>query len=157
MFGPDAVQHATRPYASYFRQRFEEAMVRDGANRNRFLQHIFTGEFFEADRPSYMSHNATLDVSLVLGGIDDVPDLDRFDLVSVSNVFDWSDDLTVERWSDSLNGLKPGATLLIRQLNNDRDLVRFFPEFDFDETLGESLRQRDRSFFYEQIVVGTRR
>jgi S-adenosylmethionine-diacylglycerol 3-amino-3-carboxypropyl transferase len=47
--------------------------------------------------------------------------------------------------------------VLLRQLNNTRDLRRHFaPTFTFDDTLGEDLLAQDRSLFYNRIEVAVR-
>jgi S-adenosylmethionine-diacylglycerol 3-amino-3-carboxypropyl transferase len=88
-----------------------------------------------------------------------VPDLARFDLVSLSNVSDWSDDALVARWATVLSrALRPGALVVIRQLNNRRDVRRFFNSaFDFDQARSDDVLVRDRSLFYERIEVAARR
>ena len=87
-----------------------------------------------------------------------MPALERFDLYSLSNVFDWSDDALVAAWAGRLKrAARPGSVVLLRQLNNERDLRRWFaPEFRFDDALGEALLARDRSLFYNRIEVATR-
>ncbi|MFO0576366.1 MAG: DUF3419 family protein [Polyangia bacterium] len=99
---------------------------------------------------------------LVEGSLRDalaMPELREQDLYSLSNVFDWSEDALVAQWSAALKQFAPpGSAVLLRQLNNRRDLRRFFaPEFEFDDALGEALWRRDRSLFYSRIEVGFRR
>ena len=98
-------------------------------------------------------------LELVLGSLTDVPRLDRFQLYSLSNIFDWADDRLPTEWGQLLASVAaPGSAVLIRQLNNRRDVRRFFaPAFHFDEALGAALQASDRSLFYERIEVGFRR
>src|SRR5207248_5294142 len=98
------------------------------------------------------------DVQLIQGTLTDVPELSRFDLFSLSNVFDWSNDQTIRAWAEALRAAaRPGTALLIRELNNQRDLRRYFePDFTFDAALGAELLARERSLFYERIEVGIR-
>jgi S-adenosylmethionine-diacylglycerol 3-amino-3-carboxypropyl transferase len=79
--------------------------------------------------------------------------------VSLSNVFDWSDDAVVARWAGVLSrDLRPGTLVVLRQLNNRRDVRRFFTEaFDFDDAGSEDRVSRDRSLFYERIEVAVRK
>ena len=89
---------------------------------------------------------------------ENVPSRQRFGGISLSNVFDWSQDALVERWARRLaKETRPGAVVLIRQLNNRRPLQRFFePAFRFDAALRRRLLADDRSFFYERILVAVR-
>src|SRR5581483_2414486 len=110
------------------------------------------------EKPPYWGLRAPR-LELVLGSLEDVPALERFQVYSLSNIFDWSKDDLVARWGGLLRAsAPPGAAVLIRQLNNRRDVRRFFePEFTFDDELGRELLARDQSLFYERILVGWKR
>jgi len=158
MFGPAATQHAEPgSYPGYFQRAFERGFSKEDGPRNPFLAHVFLDAYRPAHAPDYVHAGRELPVTLVRGELPDVPDISRFDVVSLSNIFDWSDDGLVARWAESLRALRPGAAVVIRQLNNRRDVRRFFtPAFMFDDALGEDLLARDRSLFYERIHVGLR-
>jgi S-adenosylmethionine-diacylglycerol 3-amino-3-carboxypropyl transferase len=162
MFGPAATQHAEPgSYPAYFQRAFERGLRREDGPRNPFLSHVFLGAYLPEHAPDYVHAGRagrSLEVELVHGELPDVPDLARFDVVSLSNVFDWSGDDLVARWAERLRALRPGAVVVMRQLNNRRDLRRpLLPSFAFDARLGDDLLSRDRSLFYERIEVATRR
>jgi S-adenosylmethionine-diacylglycerol 3-amino-3-carboxypropyl transferase len=160
MFGPAATQHAVPgSYPGYFQRAFERGLARPDAAQNPFLQHVLLGRYLARDAPAYVRAHRLLSLDLVLGSLHDVPDLGRFEVVSLSNVFDWSDDATLASWADLLAAsLRPGSAILVRKLNNQRDVRRFFaPAFDFDDRLGAELHAEDRSLFYERIEVAFRR
>jgi S-adenosylmethionine-diacylglycerol 3-amino-3-carboxypropyl transferase len=160
MFGPAATQHAERgSYPGYFQRAFERGLLREDAVRNPFLRHVLVGCYDEANAPDYVRAGRAIDLELILGSLVSVPELARFDVISLSNVFDWSDDALVTEWATALRRhAHPGSAVILRQLNNRRDLRRFFGEdFSFDDTLGAELTARDRSLFYERIEVGLRR
>ncbi|MFP2925567.1 DUF3419 family protein [Pyxidicoccus sp. 3LG] len=160
MFGPSATQHAEPgSYPGYFRSVFERGLQREDAPRNPFLQHVLLGRYRAEDAPEYLCADRPLTLSLVEGSLPDVPNLGRFDVISLSNIFDWSDDTLVASWAALLSReARPGCAVLCRQLNNRRDLRRFFePAFRFDDALGAELLAKDRSLFYERIEVGFRR
>ena len=160
MFGPAATQHATPgSYPGYFQAAFERGLRAPDAARNPFLQHVFLGRYRAPDAPDYVAAGRELPVETVLGSLPEVPALERFQLFNLSNVFDWSDDTLAASWAAVLAGkATPGSVVLIRQLNNARDLRPFFaPAFTFDDELGGSLLARDRSLFYQRIEVGLRR
>jgi S-adenosylmethionine-diacylglycerol 3-amino-3-carboxypropyl transferase len=160
MFGRAATQHAIPgSYPGYFRTAFERGLRRPDARRNPFLQHVLLGYYRAADAPAYTGAGRRLDVDLFPGSLTDVSDLGRYQLYGLSNVFDWSDDELVGSWAERLKRDAPRrSAVLMRQLNNRRDLRAFFePEFVFDEGLASSLLASDRSLFYERIEVGIRR
>lgn len=159
MFGPDATQHAAPgSYAPYFQRAFERALAASDAARNPFLQHVLLGRYLDRDAPAWMRAPSRRTPTLIEGSLLDVADLDRFELISLSNIFDWSSDELVARWAQRLiEQTKPGTHVLVRQLNNQRDLHRFFaPAFAFDDALAEQLSLADRSFFYERLQVAVR-
>ena len=159
MFGPAATQHAVPgSYPGYFADVFARGLRRDDAARNPFLQHVLLGAYRAEDAPVYARDRRGRMPELILGGLDAVAELERFDLFSLSNVFDWSDDALVADWAGRLKkAARPGSIVLLRQLNNTRDLRRHFaPEFVFDDALGVALQARDRSLFYNRIEVGRR-
>jgi S-adenosylmethionine-diacylglycerol 3-amino-3-carboxypropyl transferase len=159
MFGPAATQHAVPgSYPDYFRGAFERGLA--AAATNYFLRHVFVGDYTPTCAPDFFAHpGATASVELIAGSLPAVPALGRFGLISLSNIFDWSDDALVAAWADHLaRHARPGAAVLLRQLNNHRDLRPFFAAaFDFDERLGVELLALDRSLFYNRVVVAFRR
>ena len=159
MFGPAATQHAAPgSYPGYFQRAFERGLRGPNGDRNPFLQHVLLGAYREADRPPAQRLDRTPELTLLGGTLLDVPDLSRFALLSLSNVFDWSDDALVKQWADRLRAeCSPGAVVLLRQLNNARDLRPFFGgEFRFDDARGEAMRERERSLFYNRVEVAVR-
>lgn len=160
MFGPDATQHAhPGSYPGYFSAVIGRGLIDPNGARNPFLQHILLGRYLVADAPSYVHARGWLDIELTKGGLTEMEDIGRFDMIQLSNIFDWASDGLVASWADHLvRHAKRGATILIRQLNNTRPVRRFFePHFMFDDALGQELLQRDRSLFYNRIEVGRRR
>lgn len=159
MFGPAATQHAEPgSYPGYFAGVFERGLRRPDAAHNPFLQHVLLGSYRDGDEPAYIREGSGRMPGLVLGGLGDVPGLERFDLYSLSNVFDWSDDDLVTTWAARLKRTaRQGSVVLLRQLNNTRDLRRYFtPEFAFDDALGRELQAGDRSLFYNRVEVARR-
>lgn len=162
MFGPAATQHAAPgSYPSYFQRVFERGLARDDAAHNPFLQHLLLGAYRPADAPEYTRRPLpeASRIEAVLGTLLDVPDLGRFQLFSLSNVFDWSSDAEIVAWTARLQReARPGSAVLIRQLNNQRELARHLaPAFEVDHALGAELLAEDRSLFYERVVVALRR
>lgn len=159
MFGAEATQHAAPgSYAGYFQRAFEAALARPDAARNPFLQHIFLGRYLPADAPAWMRSASLRAPTLVEGSLLEVTELWRFQVISLSNIFDWSSDALVEQWARRLSvQARPGTIVVVRQLNNQRAVRRFFePAFRFDDRLGDELLRDDRSFFYERLQIAVR-
>lgn len=160
MFGPAATQHATPgSYPGYFQRAFEQGLARDDARANYFLRHVLVGDYVDGCAPDFFARaGAPCALELLSGSLLDVPDLERFHCISLSNIFDWSNDELVASWAEHLaRHTRAGARVLIRQLNNQRELLPFFaPAFRFDEALGKQLLEDDRSLFYDRIVVAVR-
>ncbi|MFN7131272.1 MAG: DUF3419 domain-containing protein, partial [Myxococcales bacterium] len=103
MFGPEATRHAAPgSYPGYFQRAFERGLNQPDAWANPFLQHVLLGCWTPDAAPPYVSAGAPLPLELVHGTLTDVPQPGRFDLFSLSNVFDWSDDALVTAWAHHL-------------------------------------------------------
>lgn len=162
MFGPDATQHAVRgSYPGYFRGVIEAGLARPDRARNGWLHQVLLGHWLETSVPAYLRAPAPApleDAQLVCAAMVDAPSFERFELVSLSNLFDWMDTRNVEAITRRLEAeCRPGARVLIRQLNNRAPVERLLPSFDVDFAEGAALQTVDRSLFYERFVVATKR
>jgi S-adenosylmethionine-diacylglycerol 3-amino-3-carboxypropyl transferase len=85
-------------------------------------------------------------------------EISRIDFFSLSNIFDWSSSEEIKAISDKFNSeAKPGSVILIRQLNNENDLASYFTSYSFDHQLGQELLEKDRSMFYNRILIGVKK
>ena len=163
MFGPDATQHAEAgSYPRYFQTLFERGLTSAKAFDNYFLHHVFLGYYLQrpASLPYYLLAPATdYRFQMVAGTLDQVPELQRFDLISLSNIMDWMPLTEIAALIGHLqNGMKPGASVLYRQLNNDTDLSTDFGDtFEFNRALGVRFQETERSLFYSSVHVGKKR
>ncbi len=163
MFGPDATQHAEAgSYPRYFQTLFEKGLTSAGAFDNYFLHHVFLGYYLQrsASLPYYLSAPpADYRFQMVEGTLDAVPDLQRFDLISVSNIMDWMPLVEITTLIGYLqNEMRAGASVLYRQLNNYTDLSTYFGDaFEFDAALGIQFQESERSLFYSSVHVGKRK
>ena len=163
MFGPDATQHAEPgSYPRYFQQLFEKGLTSAAAFDNYFLHHVFLGYYLQrpASLPYYLLSPPTdYHFQMIEGTLDRVPELQRFDLISLSNIMDWMPLTEIVALISYLqSGMKSGASLLYRQLNNDTDLSAYFGDsYAFDTALGVQFQSAERSLFYSSVHVGKRR
>lgn len=158
MFGEAAIQNA-KPgsYPRYFQGVFERGLCRQDAARNPFLQHVLLGRYCPADAPVFLHQRHLPSFEVVEGRLLDVPRLERFDLVHLSNIFDWLSDVEVQAWCQALRVLRPGAVITMRQLNNHRDYREFLGSwFRMNDALSTTLLADDRSLFYNRIEVAVR-
>lgn len=157
MFGEAAIQHAPRgSYPRYFQNAFERGLKREGFGKNPFLQHIFFGQYLEL--PGYLKKLPDLsDVKLITGTLRDCGNLGDYDVIQLSNIFDWSSVEEIKATCRDLQKMKKGAKLLIRQINNESPIQEFLgPAFSLDHDKGTKLQQQDRSLFYSRILVATK-
>ena len=163
MFGPGATQHAeTGSYRRYFQTLFEKGLTSAGAFDNYFLHHVFLGYYLQrpTSLPYYLLAPFTdYRFQMVEGTLDQVPELHRFDLISLSNIMDWMPLAEITSLIGYLqNEMKSGASVLYRQLNNYTDLSTYFGDsFAFNEALGVRFQEIERSLFYASVHVGKRR
>lgn len=163
--GPLLLRHAEAgSFPLYFQKAFERGFRRDAAPENPFLQHVFLGGYRRGCEPHYVRYGARLGgeigrrIKLVHGSLDSISDLETYDVVSLSNLFDGLDDDEVTIFTEILaKRLKKGAALLVRHMNNKRSVRPLLaPHVSFDAQLGRSYFMRDRSLFYGFFDVGFR-
>jgi S-adenosylmethionine-diacylglycerol 3-amino-3-carboxypropyl transferase len=161
MFGEAAIQHAPRgSYPVYFKGVFERGLLRQDAPQNYFLHHLLIGSYLKPYVPVYLSQlPKSFEFRFSLGQLGGVCDLSRYDLVSLSNIFDWSSEDQVQAMANQLmREMKPGARVLFRQLNHQKDFRPLFGrEFEFESALESRFLSEDRSLFYSQICIGTKK
>ena len=156
MFGPAAVQHATPgSYPRYFQRAFEALLRSDDAASNPFVQHLFCGCFYDNALPLYL-RTPLVGVPRfehLIATLDAVVDFGVYDLVHLSNVLDWTDPPEVQRLAGRIAAeLRPGASITLRQLNNDMPLEPHFPGF----TLVPPPGNYEASGFYKRVLIGVK-
>ena len=86
------------------------------------------------------------------GNICDVPNLQDFEMISLSNLFDWSDESFVRQCIKGFSNIRSGSSVLLRQLNNHKDWSPFFGEGFFeDKAFDKHWQKKDRSSFYDHF------
>lgn len=155
MFGEAAIQHAPKgSYPRYFQRAFEKDLLQDNFQENPFLQHLFLGEYLKL--PEYLGKTTNLkNIELHTGTLFNVPQLSRYDMIQLSNIFDWSNLNEIRETCEYLKqNAKSGATVLVRQINNESPVDEMLaPEFKTDKALAHELLTQDRSLFYSKIIV----
>ncbi len=163
MFGSAAIQHAPPDsYPLYFRSALERGLKRADAITNPFLHHILLGHYL--DRPHALPDclcGPALTAGppkMWLGELSAVPELEHFDLISLSNLTDWMSGQERQVLFRLLEDrTKPGATILLRTLNNTIDLEQMLGKsWRIERGLAADLHARDRSLFYSGLHIAQR-
>lgn len=161
MFTSAATQHAPRgSYPAYFRSVIERGLARADAAKNPWLHHVLLGHYVDDALPTYLGATYTADrFAYVHASIADAPRFDAFDVISLSNLFDWMDgDATAQVARRIVSECRPGSAVIVRQLNNGAPVEELFaPAFTFEQALSSELHARDRSMFYERLLVLVRK
>jgi S-adenosylmethionine-diacylglycerol 3-amino-3-carboxypropyl transferase len=162
MFGASATQHAEKgSYPGYFRRAIERGLAAPGAADNYFLHHILLGHYLDRAQalPRYLREPPrAYAFELLELPIARAPSLAGYDLISLSNLFDWMDETAIAEVAGKVEReAAAGSCMVFRQLNNQRDLTTYFPSFDFDQRLSDRLCAEERSLFYSRLNIGTKR
>jgi S-adenosylmethionine:diacylglycerol 3-amino-3-carboxypropyl transferase len=162
MFGEAAIQHAPRDsYPRYFQTVFEKGLKKSNGFKNYFLHHVFLGYYQDHPEslPVYLRSPQKIDkINFIHGPIEAVNDLRDYALIQLSNIMDWmSEAENTKLGSYITENTTKGTLVLIRQLNNEQPVQRYFPDFTVDESLSDYLYSIDRSLFYSSILCLKRR
>ena len=160
MFGQDAVQHAEpNSYPDYFRRALEKGLKRPDFKVNYFLQSIFLGYYLKSKSswPYYLINQKVKDdFRYINDSLLNIPVKD-YDLISLSNIFDWmSKDKVINHLNYLNDGIKKGGTIIFRQLNNDENYVKNISGLKYNENESKNLLRQDRSLFYNHINILTK-
>jgi len=159
MFGPHALQHATPgSYPRYFQNVFEAGLKRPDRVRNYFLHHVLLGRYLPQALPAFlMTPPDPSNIRFMQSPVEQAPDFSSYDLISLSNLFDWMEPEVISKVTRRLSDeVRPGSVVLVRQLNNHTDLRPYFRGFRFDTDLAERLLASDRSLFYNRLLIATK-
>ena len=149
--------HATKQgvpgsYVSYFQRKIMTSFAKEKSNQNPFLQHVFLGYYRSENAFPYMTTKLRPIIEFFQGNVCDVPNLQGFDMISLSNLFDWSDKSFIRQCIKRLGRIKSGSSILLRQLNNHKEWYSFFGEgFIEDKDFDKYWQEKDRSIFYDHF------
>ncbi len=153
VFSRQATQHAKKnTYINYFKKKIMEGLGKTESYLNPFLQHIFLGCYNSSRAFPYINNKNLIDVEYCVGTLCDIEDIDSYDLISLSNIFDWCNKNKVGVIAEYLSSLKKGSAILLRQLNNNRNWYKVFESnFNEDKTFDSYWQRHDRSLFYNHF------
>jgi S-adenosylmethionine-diacylglycerol 3-amino-3-carboxypropyl transferase len=163
LFGEGATQNPRQPFHAHFAERTRVALQRSDAGRNPFLRQMYNGCFAPGPAYDWLESAAPLNAEILWhqGAMDAVLEglpARSVDLVHLSNILDWLNPEEARRTLDAVSRvLKPGGQVLIRQLNSTVAPMELAPDISWNETLGREMESVDRSFFYPDLLTGSRR
>ena len=161
LFGHEAAQNPRQPFHVHFAKRSELAFARQDAGTNPFLCQMYAGRFAPGHRHDWLMNDSTPQTKIIWhhGRMVDVLDAlpsARADLVHLSNILDWlSPSQAAQTLEAAARVMKPGGKLIVRQLNSSLDFDSLTESIRWDHALGAQMVQRDRSFLYPQIFIGS--
>ena len=159
MFGTEATQHAAPgSYPAYFRGVVEQGLQRPDAGLNPWLHHVLLGHWLPQALPLYLTQPCHARFEMVHAPMAEAPPFGQFDLISLSNLFDWMDEQGVQAIVRRLClECRVGSAVVLRQLNNRTPVeAAMAPAFRLETALSAELLARDRSLFYERLLVFVR-
>jgi len=159
IFGDEATKHG-KPgsYVNYMKKKILEGLSRKDSHLNPFLQHIFLGYYQSEFVFPYLSSSGNQDLELIEGDIFTVKKISSYDIVSLSNIFDWSETEYVKEHVEYLSQLNKGCAIILRQLNNHKDWIKIFSKyFVEDNSFDLHWQIHDRSLFYDHFKLFIRK
>lgn len=158
MFGPDAIQHAVPgSYPRYFQKQLEKGFNDPYFQTNYFLHHIFLGYYLDQPDcwPLYLHQRKNgINFDFIKAPLMEIPHMESFQLVDLSNIFDWMAEKEVEQNLLHLRDiLKPGSIILFRQLNNEKKYIDRIEGLVSHDQWAQELMAEDRSLFYNKVNI----
>tara|TARA_B100000953_G_C17852454_1_gene368788 strand:- start:207 stop:632 length:426 start_codon:yes stop_codon:yes gene_type:complete len=140
------------------KKKIIEGILRTDSHLNPFLQHIFLGYYKSEFVFPYLSSNGNQVLELIEGDIFTIKNISSYNIVSLSNIFDWSETESVKEHAEYLSQLKKGSAIILRQLNNHKDWINIFSKYFVEEYSFDLYWQiHDRSLFYDHFKLFIRK
>ena len=154
LFSPAACQYAqSDSYIHYFKSKIEKSILRYDISSNYHIQHIFLSHYQSSCTPSFFGQSIG-EINLIEGDIYSVENLQNFQLIQLSNIFDWLDQEQSKKIIEYLNKhVKKGSLLLIRQLNNNRPLATYLDQYEYLDGYSKKLTQMEETCLYQRVLL----
>lgn len=159
VFSDEATKHGSPgSYINYMKNKILTGLNKKDSHLNPFLQHIFLGYYQSDNAFPYMKSKNKLDIPMTEGSILNLDNIYSYDVVSLSNIFDWSSDTIVKTHARYLSQMKKGSAIIIRQINNHKNWIEIFNDyFAEDKNFDSYWQEHDRSMFYDHIRLFIRK
>ena len=159
VFSDEATKHGSPgSYINYMKNKILTGLNKKDSHLNPFIQHIFLGYYQSDNAFPYMTSKNKLDIPMTEGSILNLDNIYSYDVVSLSNIFDWSSDTIVKTHARYLSQMKKGSAIIIRQINNHKNWIEIFNDyFTEDKNFDSYWQEHDRSMFYDHIRLFIRK
>ena len=159
VFGNEATKHGEPgSYVNYMNKKILEGIYQTDSHLNPFLQHIFLGYYKSEFVFPYLASNGDQELEMIEGDIFMIKNISSYKIISLSNIFDWSEDKSVKEHAEYLSQLKRGSAIVLRQLNNHKDWINIFSRYFVEDPSFDSYWQKhDRSLFYDHFKLFIRK
>ncbi|OWK34509.1 DUF3419 family protein [Fimbriiglobus ruber] len=162
LFGLEATKNPVEPFARHFARRTRHVFATLPAADNPYLWQLLAGRYPDSARSPWLDlePRSSPMPEFVRGSMASAlqSETGRADFVHLSNILDW---LTPDEARATLDlaaqALRPGGTVLIRQLNSTLDIPAAGSSFEWNVHDADLLHRRDRSFFYRALHLGRKR
>ena len=160
LFGPEPTKNPVQVFCRHFAERTRHVLATLPAGTNPYLWQMLAGHFPAAAvspwleiPPQSLVPEIGFSNSMMAPALEEC-DQD-YDFVHLSNILDW---LTTEQVTQTLaaawQALRPGGSVLIRQLNSSLDIRAMHTGIEWDTSQSEEMHASDRSFFYRGLHLG---
>jgi S-adenosylmethionine-diacylglycerol 3-amino-3-carboxypropyl transferase len=163
---PEFLKQVEIPVAEYIFRMTESHLQSQGAQQNFILHYNLTGQF-GVHLPYYLQEEHYEKVKRNLGALqlfegyaqDAISQDQTFDCMNLSNIFEYMDLETFQNTGKKLiNGLNKEGKMAYWNLMVPRQLSKEFPEqLNFQSSISDELTQKDKGFFYHQILIEQRK
>ena len=159
IFSDQATKHGEPgSYINYMKKKILRGIQRTDSHLNPFLQHIFLGYYQSKFVFPYLNSKSNQVLELIEGDIFNIKNISYYNIVSLSNIFDWSDIDYVKENVEYLSQLKKGSAIILRQLNNHKDWNNIFNKYFIEQkSFDLHWKIHDRSLFYDHFKLFIRK
>ena len=153
VFSDEATKHGLPgSYIGYMQKKILTGLNKKDSHLNPFLQHIFLGYYKSPQAFPYIESKTLNEVTMMESSILSLDNISSYDIVSLSNIFDWSSEDIVKTHARYLSQMKKGSAIIIRQINNHKNWIETFKDyFTEDKSFDRYWQENDRSMFYDHI------
>lgn len=162
IFGEEATRNSVMPFAKHFFHRTCHVLMTLPAQNNPYLHQIFRGKYPHTLAPWFTKTpkhlpQVTWEVADMAQSLKNALERDRkYHFIHLSNILDWLSPEVVQSVLElTAKLLKPGGTVIIRQLNSNLDIPSLGTELHWRIGEAESLHVKDRSYFYRALYLGS--
>lgn len=163
LFGEEATRNPRKPFHIHFMDQLRDIVSRQAPATNPWIWQLLAGEFPPAtaidwlDDPAPILTSPTYLRASMLDALSATP-AGTMDFIHLSNILDWlSPTAATETLAATHRALRPGGYAILRQLNSSLDIPSLYPSLIWHSAEGERLQRMDRSFFYPNIHLASRK